>query len=143
MQYKTFTHIPLFEGFCKKNSIDNKDIVANIGGIDLMLNVASTDESKSKGFIGLEEPTDDIGMLFVYENEDILSFWMKGVSFPLDILFFNSNLELVDAFTMEPHTKNNNPIIYNCNVTSQYAVELKGGWLNRNITEPSDIKLKF
>lgn len=42
------------------------------------------------------------GMLFIYEKEAIRSFWMKNVNFPLDIIFINSDFEIIDIISAKP-----------------------------------------
>ena len=89
---KDHTIIPLFEGYCYQDDIDGKEISAVISGTPVKLTVASTDTSKSEGYSNKSEPEGNEGMMFVFDKEENLGFWMKDVDFPLDILFFNSNL---------------------------------------------------
>lgn len=53
--------------------------------------VAETDEQKEKGLMYIESLEPDEGMLFDYSDEPQaeLSFWMKNVDIPLDIIFVN------------------------------------------------------
>ena len=88
MQRITNRVIPMFEGYCRKNEIDGKEIVATISGNKVTLKVAANDDTKAKGLMGSDEPGDDNGMIFVYEAPAILDFWMKNVEYDLDILFF-------------------------------------------------------
>ena len=91
----------------------------------MTLKVASTPESQLIGYQNSEtSPEDDQGILFVYPKETHVAFWMKNVKFPLDILFFNSNKEMVHRETMQPNTY---PKTYRCPVPVQYAVETKAG----------------
>ena len=143
MQYSTKSNIALFEGFCRKSQVDNRHIIAKVDDIPLYLKVASTDESKSKGYRGMVEPTSSDGILFVYESEDIIAFWMKGVPFPLDIMFFNRDLEMVNSFTMESYDQNISAKIYNSETPAQYAIEVRQGWISENIDKSKTIKLKF
>lgn len=42
------------------------------------------------------------GMLFVFNEDDILSFWMKNTGLPLSIAFLDKNGKVTDIFDMEP-----------------------------------------
>ena len=55
--------------------------------------VATTEEEKEKGLMGIEELPENEGMLFDYSDEPQaeLSFWMKNVDIPLDIIFINQD----------------------------------------------------
>ena len=144
MQYKRHTRFPLFEGFCRKNQIDNKEIVATISGIKVNLKVAANEDTKAKGLMGHSKPGNNDGMIFVYEIPDILGFWMKNVDYPLDILFFDENLEIVDNQTMDPYNgeEDKDIKVYNSKHKAQYAVELRAGWYDDNI-DSDNVKLKF
>jgi uncharacterized membrane protein (UPF0127 family) len=122
--------IPLFEGYCKQKQVDNINIDCKLGSFFIKLKIASTPESQSIGFQNAKlEPKDDEGILFVYPHETHASFWMKNVNFPLEILFFNSNKELVQHETMQPNTY---PKTYTSNIPVRYAIETRAGWYNRH-----------
>lgn len=137
-------YLPLFEGYCRKNDIDNKSIIAKIGKKSLNLKVLSTDDSQRKGFMNSTPPKGDEGLLFVYDIEIPLTFWMKNVNFPLDILFFDSNLDLVDYQTMDPDDGSEDDLLprYTSKKPARYAVELPSGWCKNNL-EDTNCKLKF
>lgn len=131
--------IPLFEGYCRQTQVDNIDIECKLGSFPIKLRVASTPESQAMGFQNAKaEPNDEEGILFVYPHETPVAFWMKNVSFPLDILFFNSNKELVQHETMQPNTY---PKTYKCDIPVQYVVETKAGWYDRNGEEQLKLHL--
>jgi uncharacterized membrane protein (UPF0127 family) len=121
--------ILLFENYCKQDTVDNKTIDCNLGKCPMKLKIASTPQSQLKGYQDEKEPSDNEGILFVYPSEIQASFWMKDVSFPLDILFFNSNKELIDSMTMSPDSY---PKIFTCKKPAQYAVETRSGWYARH-----------
>lgn len=143
MQYKQTTYIPLFEGFCRKNQIDGKKIPANISGVPVKLKVAANDDTKMQGYMNSDEPSGNEGMLFVYDIEDIIGFWMKNVSFPLDIIFFDSDMQEVDRMTMKAYNgeKDEELEIYKPSKPARFAVELPAGWCESNLKDKC--KLKF
>jgi uncharacterized membrane protein (UPF0127 family) len=138
------TTIPLFEEYCRKNDIDGKEIDAEISGIPLKLVVASTSQSQMKGYSDSKaSPSGDNGMLFIYDDDQPLSFWMKGVKFGLDIIFFDNMMQYIDHHTMEPghEVEEKNLPKYQSKKPARFAVELPSGWCEKNMN--SDCKLSF
>lgn len=144
MQRITNRIIPMFEGYCRKNEIDGKEIVATISGNKVTLKVAANDDTKAKGLMGSDEPGDNDGMIFVYETPDILDFWMKNVEYDLDILFFDENSDLVDHITMDAYQGESDDELklYKSKSPAMYAVELKAGWYKDNINS-DDVTLRI
>jgi uncharacterized membrane protein (UPF0127 family) len=59
--------------------------------------VAKTDEEKEKGLSGIHYLSDDEGMLFIYDEPQEVSFWMKDTFIPLDIIFINDEEEVISV----------------------------------------------
>ena len=78
--------------------------------------------------MGRESLGSDRGMLFVYANVQVLSFWMKGTLIPLDIIFINGDSVVVDVQTMRPEheTAPNLPITRSAS-PARYAIEVNEG----------------
>ena len=68
-------------------------IEVQIGNKTYNLLVATTEEEKERGLMYIESLDPDEGMLFDYSDEPQaeLSFWMKNVEIPLDIIFVNQD----------------------------------------------------
>ena len=60
-----------------------------------LVEIALTQEEKAKGLMFREFLNEDKGMLFVYDEEKVYNFWMKNTLIPLDIIWINSNKEVV------------------------------------------------
>ncbi len=62
--------------------------------------VESADDNKSRarGLAGRREISGSNGMLFVLDDRKPVFFWMKGMKFPLDILFFDRNKIIINIF---------------------------------------------
>ena len=67
---------------------------------EAMLNVscelAATPEDRAKGLMYRETLADYAGMLFVYETEENICFWMKNTYIPLDIIFIDENSTVIN-----------------------------------------------
>lgn len=57
--------------------------------------VADDNDSRSEGLMNVTELPTDSGMLFIFENNQARSFWMANTPLPLDIIFVNSDMEIV------------------------------------------------
>ncbi len=137
-------YVPLFEGFCKQHQVDNKEITASISGCPVSLKLATTPDSISKGYMGKLEPKDNNGMMFVHPNDEVLNYWMKNVNYPLDILFFDSNMKLVKHITMDACGDLDDSDLpkYSSDKQARFAVELRGGWCkDNNISNNSRLKI--
>lgn len=71
------------------------------------------------------EPDVQRGMLFVFEREKSLSFWMFNTIIPLDIAYINSEGRIVMTYTMAPLETRGYPSIE----PAQFALEMKAGLL--------------
>jgi uncharacterized membrane protein (UPF0127 family) len=61
----------------------------------LTTEIASDREARRRGLSGREQPAEDRGMLFVLDEGQPGAFWMKGMKFPLDLLYFNRHRVLI------------------------------------------------
>lgn len=75
-----------------KNSTQKDISSVLINGVRLNIEVADTAEERNKGLGGRQALASDSGMLFIFPKEDKYKFWMKGVTFPLDIIWIRKNI---------------------------------------------------
>ena len=94
----------LFSGSDKGASLKSQEdkIALSINGRPLYVEVARTPAKRQRGLMHRESLDPKEGMLFVFEKEQILSFWMKDTSIPLSIAFLDKNGKVTDIFDMEP-----------------------------------------
>ena len=64
--------------------------------------IADTDEKRERGLMFREELCSDCGMLFVYDEEIKSKFWMKNTLIPLDIIWLDSDLNVVHVANAVP-----------------------------------------
>lgn len=67
--------------------LKNGNIKVRIGSVEWLVESASNDFSRAKGLSGRERLGENNGMLFVFPKKDTHRFWMRGMKFPLDIIW--------------------------------------------------------
>ena len=82
-------------------------------------------DTKQKREIGLQckkKLKNFEGMLFSWSEEDLRYFWMKNTNFFLDLIFINSEFEIIDIFyNAKPYSLN----IISSKKKAKYVLELK------------------
>lgn len=112
-------------------------IVAPTGEqVRFTVEVADEPAERSAGLMHRTELAEDEGMLFVFEEEKTLSFWMKNTLVPLDILFFANDGTFVSWETMQPCTEDPCPQ-YVSNAPAKYALEMSAGLVKELMIRPS------
>jgi len=66
--------------------------MVRLAGQELVVEIADTPAEWSRGLSGRENLAENSGMLFVYGDYNIRSFWMKGMKFPLDIVWIKDGI---------------------------------------------------
>ena len=95
-----------------------------IKGKTIKVEVVRTEKEKERGLMFRERMGKDEGMLFVYEREEMLSFWMKNTRLPLSIAFIDKDGRIVDIQDMEPFSLEIHVSAY----PAKYALEMNRGW---------------
>lgn len=100
----------------------------NVKGRKIRVEVARTEEEKARGLMFREALGKDDGMLFVYDREEALAFWMKNTPIPLSIAFIDKKGKIVDIQDMEPFSLQTHVSA----LPARYALEMNQGWFRRN-----------
>ena len=108
--------------------------VIELDGVPLTVAVADTNDERGRGLMGVEELSPLDGMLFVFDEEALRSFWMKDTLIPLDIAFFDGDGFLVGQTTMTTCLDGDCPG-YSSQVATRYALESPAGSLGSLPTE--------
>lgn len=112
----------------------------SLSGKTINVELATTPNKIKRGYMFSKGPREDEGMLFIFPKSQKLSFWMKNVSVPLDILFFDSNKKLINTHQMAPQKDGEEIKNYDSETESKYALELKSGWIDKYLDfENSDL----
>jgi len=62
----------------------------SVGDANFYVRIADTHALRAQGLSGAAPLADGEGMLFLFEKPGIYGFWMKGMTFPIDIVWIRS-----------------------------------------------------
>lgn len=82
-----------------------KEIKIEIGNKEYKVKLAETDEQQEQGLQNVDKLEDDEGMLFVFDEEEDIWFWMQDTTIPLDLVFINEELEVTQVLKGEPNSE--------------------------------------
>lgn len=68
-----------------------------VGDKTYLVHISYTQQEKNQGLQQTSKLDDNEGMLFVYDEPQEVSFWMKNTSIPLDIIFINEDEEVISV----------------------------------------------
>ncbi len=98
--------------------------------------VADNDNERMQGLMYRRSMDDTKGMLFIFQNEEPQSFWMKNTVIPLDIIYVDSKKEIVKIFkNTTPFSENSLP----SGKPATYVVEVAGGFTDRYAIKEGDL----
>jgi uncharacterized membrane protein (UPF0127 family) len=111
-------------------------ILEKAGGarVPIKLEIARTETERKQGLMNRPSLPEGEGMLFVFESEQILSFWMKNTLIPLSIAFIRTDgriIEIRDMQALDVSTVRSSR-------SARYALEVPQGWFSRAGIESGD-----
>ncbi len=101
--------------------------IVNDEGQRLQINaeIASTPEQHSQGLMYRTSMSEDEGMLFVFDTERVLSFWMKNTYIPLDMIFIDSEHVIID---INHNAQPEDTVPFTSSAAALYVLEVNGGF---------------
>jgi hypothetical protein len=110
-------------------------IYISVGKTTLLVEVADSEPKRRYGLMNRKSLGADEGMLFVFPEPALQSFWMKNTLIPLDLGYFTAEGVLTETFTMEP---NQTTEVYNSASKVVYALEVNAGYFKKNNIRKGD-----
>jgi len=97
----------------------------------LSVEPADTPEKQRQGLAGHEPLTETQGMLFPYDPPQQVTFWMKNMTFPIDIIYIADDQVsqiFADVPPPESGTTDNDLTRYPSKQPIDYVLETRAGW---------------
>jgi hypothetical protein len=104
------------------------------------VSLARTDVERQRGLMYVQNLAPDDGMLFLFDEDAVLTFWMKNTLISLDLIFIRSDLTVAGVvanaapLTLDPRT---------VGVPSRYVLEVNGGWAAQHGVAANTTKVRF
>ena len=90
--------------------------------------LATTAAARTRGLMWRRELADGQGMLFIFPDARVQSFWMRNTLIPLDLLFIDAQQRIVGIIERaEPRTLSPRSV----GKPGPYVLEVPGGWCQK------------
>jgi uncharacterized protein len=96
----------------------------------LRVELAMTEKEHAQGLMEREHLQEGEGMLFIFDEPHILSFWMKNTNIPLSIAFFDAHRAIINIEQMDP-PQGGVLRTYRSHKPALFALEVSQGWFDR------------
>jgi len=123
----------------------NEKNVVKIGKAVFYVEMARTGEEKAKGLAGHKPLSKNEGMLFEFPAGDGFGFWMKGMTFPIDIIWIKNNKVIYAVENAQPPKagqKESELQIFAPSEGANYVLEVGAGMADKYKIKTGDI-VKF
>ncbi len=102
--------------------------------VEVQAEIADDNAERERGLMERTELAKDAGMLFVFDREQRLSFWMRNTLIPLSIAYIDAEGRIVDIQDMEPLDETPHPSAE----PARYALEVNQGFFEERGVQVGD-----
>ena len=123
--------------FLSNCATKSNQVIINNGKQQIKINVEIADDNNERmhGLMFRENLDKNSGMLFIFDDENYQTFWMKNTLIPMDIIFISSDMKIVDIKYATPCEVD--PCkLFKSSRPAKYVLEVNG-----NFTIKNDIKI--
>ncbi len=98
-------------------------VTVSVAGQTLTIEVARTEAQREHGLMGRRDLGPRDGMIFVFDRDDHLAFWMKDTPTPLSIAFLSAEGKILQIDDMQPFST----AVHQSRMSARYALEMRQG----------------
>ncbi|MDR1099208.1 MAG: DUF192 domain-containing protein [Treponema sp.] len=103
--------------------------------VRITVELARTDAERAQGLMYRKSLDDGKGMLFIFDRDQIMSFWMKNTRIPLSIAFITKEGRILEIRDMQPLAEYS----VRSSRSARYALEAPQGWFSRAGIKAGDL----
>ena len=104
--------------------------------VKIDIQIAKTEFDRQLGLMYRKSMGENQGMLFIFPDVQVRSFWMRNTEIPLDMIFIGPSKTILNI------AKNTTPyadISYTSKGPAKYVLEVKGGFADRHNISSGDV----
>lgn len=98
-----------------------------IGGENFNVEIATSFHDQEVGLMHRDHLDPDHGMLFIFPDEQVRTFWNHDTHFPLDLIFLDSSGAVVSLKHLDAYSDKD----VSSGVVAKYTIELNAGTADR------------
>lgn len=98
-----------------------------VGGARVVAEIAKTEVERERGLMFRSSLDDGKGMIFVFDRDEQLAFWMKNTLIPLSLAYISSDGTIRQIVELEPQSL----AAVQAERSVRYALEVPRGWFER------------
>mgnify|MGYP000423044146 CR=1 FL=1 len=100
-------------------------VEAPSGDLPLKVDIAESNRQRAYGMMFRERVAEDEGMIFLFDDDGVKTFWMKNTITPLDMIFIGRDWKVVGVYAdAKPHSLERMTV----GKPSRYVLEVRAGW---------------
>jgi len=97
--------------------------------LEVAVEIAEKGKEREKGLMFRKNMREDAGMLFIFEEQRDLAFWMENTCIPLDMIFIDRDGTIVG---IEENTPTLSRDTFDPGCPAKYVLEVNAGWARRH-----------
>lgn len=136
-----FAGLYIFKKTLSQNPVMGTQTYVMIADTKMRVELATDQAKRARGLGGRDSLASDSGMLFIFPQASSYSFWMKGMRFPIDIIWINGT-KVVDiikgASPPAPGTPDQEIPIYLSNQPFDKVLEINSGFVDSHRLKVGD-----
>ena len=113
----------------------DEKVVLNVAGRQITAEVARTESQREHGLMERKQLALDAGMLFIFDMDQHLEFWMKDTPLPLSIAFISAEGKILEIHDMQPFDLRTT----RSRLSARYALEMNQGAFQKLGIQEGDV----
>ncbi len=118
---------------------DENTKIVTLSGQEIKAELADESYEHARGLMFRKSLGQDEGMLFIFPDAQYRTFWMKNTLIPLDILFLDSNLTIVDIKKDFQPCQQDPCSVYTSQLPASYVLEVNAGFVSENMVKIGEL----